>query len=487
MTVTLFNEDVDFRNNSLQNVDKINNISGGDVRVENGVSCSFVNAKASIRCNNVVITDADGNIFGTKINSTSVSSEFLKCSEIDTNELRCIDTVFSRVIECDRINTSGTTRIDHAGNLVCLTGKLGKFVDANEIRSGGVCRVDAQGNVIGNVINGSEIQTSGVTRIDLDGVVEGSQVILLGRGNSSNVPMSLSAASNGFIAVTPLGTSPAVSFVLTGNQTESQGLVYEASDSVGSPDAYKAFTAAEKWVCNVSDAYGFFGDYNGKSNTFVEGKQTGGEWVQLTIPSSKGIISYYLNCDSASIEQRPKSWILAGSIDGESFFTIHAHTVDKLTDVQRAFNIPLSSVSIRHFRLIVTHIFPFNGSHLHGSLTIAEIGFQVGFGKDHVRVPKQMFDVPGNICAEAIAFDTGPPIKIDVGYYEGQSLSTIKFKAHFRSTPAIFVSVVNADDSNQQVQITSQCNTGFSARQWGTDLKTNVPVSLSINWTAIGY
>lgn len=486
--MTLFKEAVDFQNNGLQNVDNINNISGGDVRIENGISCAFVNAKSSIRCNDVIRIDIDGNICGNKLKTKTIESESVKCSEIDTEGIRCIETISARVIECDRLNTSGTTRIDQAGNLTCLTGKFVKFVEADEFRS---TRIECQDTITSDSINCHEFRTSGVTRIDSDGVIKGSQLILLGRGSDANVPICVSAAANGFLAVTPLGTASAVPLVLTSNQTDCRGFLYEASDSVNSEDAFKVFTTDDKWVCNIVDGYGFFGNYDGKTSTSVNGKQVGGEWVQLTIPNPKGIISYYLKHHEGTIEQRPKSWTLAGSIDGESFFTIHAHTVDKLSDPEVEFSIPLSSVAIRHFRIIVTSIFPFNGSHLHGSLTIDRIGFEVGFGKDHARVPKHMLDISGTICAEALAFENGNAIKIDAGFYEGPSLSQIKFKAHFRSTPSIVVSVLNTDqkvldNTHNYVEIISQNNTGFSARQWKSDLKTTSPVSLCINWTAIG-
>lgn len=490
MTVFPIAQLVDLQNNSMQNVDRINDESGGDVRIENGLSCAYLNAKMNLRCNNIIRVDVDGNVNGNNIHANTADVKSVKCTSIDTDEIRCAETIAAKVLDCDRLNTAGSTRLDHAGNLSCLTGKIEKYIDTNEIRTGGSVRVDNIGNISGNSVNACTLQTSGVTRIDPDGVIAASQVVLVCKGDSDSIPICISSSAKGNIAITPLGTSSAIpkSSFLTGNSTDISGEVYVASDSMSSAFAYRAFAGTgSSWVCNVDDGYGFFGNYDGKTSTLVNGRALEGEWVQLTIPDPKGIISYTLTHDIRLLAQRPKSWTLVGSVDGENFFNVHTHTIDKVTDLAKEFLIPLASIAIRHFRVIVTSIFPFSGNQMHGSITIENIVIEVGFGKDQARLPKHMLDVSGTICAEALAFEHGPPIKMDAGFFKGSCATMTKFSAHFRNTPAVTVSVVNCVDAiSSYAEITSQSSIGFMVRQWTIERGVATPTDVCVNWTAIG-
>lgn len=464
---------LDLQNNSIMNVDRVNDESGGDVRFQNGVSCAFVNTKHSVQVSDVVRIDADGNMLGNKVSAQTLDARDITCSStIQTGNIRCAETVFSKVVDCDRMNTSGTTRIDHAGNVVCLSGQFSKFVDSDEIRTGGLRRIDCVGNV-----NGATLQTSGNTRIDAAGIVTCTQVIL-----GDTMPISLSS-DNGLIAITPLGTSSAIPSRMTSNFTDIKSSVYEASDSTGSDDAYQAFVGTgPAWVCNVADGYGFFGSYDGETRTTVNGRSLGGEWVQLIIPEGRGIVSYKLSHDTSVVNQRPKCWTLVGSSDGETFFTVHSHCIEKVGDPAEEIIMPLSCVAITHFRFIVTSIFPFSGNQMHGCITIESITIDVGFGKVQARQPKHMLDVSGTICANSIAFEGGKPFKIDSGHFEGPCGSSIKFNLHFRSVPSVTITVCNKNAGDHEyAEITAQNSATFTVRQWCGDKA--VPVS--INWIAI--
>lgn len=463
---------LDVQNNSIQNVDRMNDESGGDIRIQNGISCSFINAKLNVQVDDVTRIDVDGNMVGNKINAQILDTKDLTCSgTVQTNNIRCAETISSKVVECDRVNTSGTTRIDHAGNVVCLSGQFSKFVDSEEFRTGGLRRIDRGGN-----INGTSLQTSGSTRIDANGIVTCSQVVL-----GDTMPISMSS-DNGLIAITPLGTSAAIPSRMTSNFTEIRSLIYEASDSIGSDAAYDAFATGSSWVCNVADGYGFFGSYDGETKTIVNGRALGGEWVQLIIPEGRGIVSYKLSHDTSVVNQRPKCWTLVGSCDGETFFNVHSYCVEKVTDPAEEICMPLSCIAITHFRFIVTSIFPFSGNQLHGCITIDHIEIDVGFGKVQARQPKHMLDVSGTICANSLAFEGGKPFKIDSGHFEGPCGASVKFNLHFRAVPSVIITVFNKDsEDHEYAEVTAQSLTSFTVRQWsGTK---SVPVC--INWIAI--
>lgn len=471
MSATLFDQQVDMQNNSMQNVDQINNLSGGDVRFSNSVVCKSINATSSIMTHNAVRIDSQGDVFARKVEAVCMDVKGDIKAEICT-----IGLIQTNKLETNTVNMP-EAEFDRAGNLSCVSGNFAGSVSATALRTSGVTRIDGRGNVFANIVSS---QSLCVVDIKADSTSTSELTI-----SSGLKQVAISSSETGFIAITPLGSDPALPSTMTSNETIMDSKNYITSDSIGSSKAFLAFNKdGLAWDCHVIDGYGFFGSYDGQRTTLVGGKRCDGEWLQLTLPEPKGIMKYSLSHDDLSLNQRPKSWTLAGSRDGVTFFPIHKASITKLTDPSEEYVIPSSSVTIQHFRLIVTEIFPFNGNHAHGRISISNIDITVGFGKNQVRQPREMLDVYGSIACNGISVQDGQtPIKFDAGRFASDNSETVfvKFNVQFPSLPSVVVTPVS--DVVSFACVTFQTELGFFVKQFSRD---GTPVSVSINWVAIG-
>ena len=86
-------------------------------------------------------------------------------------------------------------------------------------------------------------------------------------------------------------------------------------------------TANNKWYCSSTTVYtGSGGAYNAASpiSTTVSGSAVNGEWVQIKLPKQILLSSYIISIESAALGDAPNKWVLAGSNDGSTWYTVNS-------------------------------------------------------------------------------------------------------------------------------------------------------------------
>lgn len=211
-------------------------------------------------------------------------------------------------------------------------------------------------NVIGNV--GAYIYYRLIIRIVGN---NGADTTSAGRESAECVELRLYGAP----APAPSEWPPSA---MSANTTTINGQVYVASASTTYSTIYQAFNAFDtnsstRWVCsgvggtapNNVDVYNnTTGAYTGSVSTTVSGSAVNGEWLQIQLPSSIAISTYAITPESSRFAHRsPQSFILAGSNNGSTWFTVADRTgVTNWTSASQTFGVA-SNATYRYYRLIV--------------------------------------------------------------------------------------------------------------------------------------
>lgn len=165
---------------------------------------------------------------------------------------------------------------------------------------------------------------------------------------SSNIVMS--SASNSY---------PSAALTANGNNALADGVynVVASSEFNGSLQAYLAFdrVAGNHHVGNygwVSADGNYSGTYSGTTTTTVSGVSQAGEYLQLRLPAPVFLYSFTLYAILTGGQGIPRQWVLAGSVDGTTWSTVHSQETDYIIS-DNATIVTSSPAAYSYFRFIV--------------------------------------------------------------------------------------------------------------------------------------
>ena len=151
--------------------------------------------------------------------------------------------------------------------------------------------------------------------------------------------------SSGGITVTP-ATSPT-----TPATSPTTPDTYNASTSLPGTFPWQAFDQSDAafWRSGAGTYTFGSGAYEGAVSTTVDGVSQFGEWVQVELNNT--IKTGRIDMSAPSTTRVPLSWVLAGSLNGTTWFSLRDETNTLITTVLKSFNI--TKTEVKYVRLVV--------------------------------------------------------------------------------------------------------------------------------------
>jgi hypothetical protein len=218
----------------------------------------------------------------------------------------------------------------------------------------------------------------------------------------------------GALTPTPTEWPPSA---MTANTSTISGRVYVASvssmfDTTNYPPRNAFDRSPSLWIC-AANYNTTSGNYLGSTSTTVSGSAVTGEWVQIQLPSSILISSFAITPQGTTgfgEVRSPRSFVLAGSNDGTTWFTITDRTgiVDWVSGTTKTFNAS-STTAFSQYRLI-TRIIGNDSTTLQSSKNVVSIAELRLFGTSgDLLNPMDDRGMFTPIASQNVSLGQGPP------------------------------------------------------------------------------
>jgi hypothetical protein len=263
------------------------------------------------------------------------------------------------------LNVNGNTNF---AQIVNITNKE----DATNYNSGclrldGGISVKKDAFVLGNVDINSNLTVRSV--VDTKDISSGSVIISGGCAIVKNVTVGGNAMINGnslinqsgfvglnnIVPIVPLSTPFTSSSIGVSGEfissTTNSGTYHISAGTVLTDSFYEIFNSTPSTKNWVGSGYNTSGSYISTNKTTINDIPILGDFVQINLPNPLVLTSYILN----PIQPSPKSWILCGSNDGNSFYNLDQRTNSSFFD-STTFHREMSvcTLSYIYYRLVVT-------------------------------------------------------------------------------------------------------------------------------------